>query len=295
MASSIDLSFSRYVAARKGASSARVREGALYAYAGDLRVRAALDTLRPVTLAVEASIRFWNAVGKNKLLGRAVRVSDRQFPKLRDIADVCGKALDVPVPPLYVSPELKGIEARTFGGEDAVVMVSAAFMDYLSPEEMTFVIGRELGHVQNGHTLYLTAVYFLTKVKNPVLRLGAQPAAIALKGWTRRAEITADRAGLMCVRDLEPARSALAKSTVGSPNLFAGIDVDEYLAQHEEMARGPGRFNELLAEEPAPTKRIAALKAFAETTFYRSIVGEAGGISKEECDARVGELLSVMR
>jgi len=39
----IDLSFARYVAARKGEASARSREGAAYAYGGDIKVRAALD------------------------------------------------------------------------------------------------------------------------------------------------------------------------------------------------------------------------------------------------------------
>ena len=55
----IDLSFARYVAARKGEVAARTREGAAYAYAGDIKVRAALDRVRPVTLAVEASVRLW--------------------------------------------------------------------------------------------------------------------------------------------------------------------------------------------------------------------------------------------
>ena len=50
----LDLSFPRYVAARKGAASARAREGAHYAYAADLRIRSALDKVRPVSLSVEA-------------------------------------------------------------------------------------------------------------------------------------------------------------------------------------------------------------------------------------------------
>ena len=53
----IDLSFPRYVAARKGAADARAREGSAYAYGGDLKVRATLDRIRPVTLAVEATVR----------------------------------------------------------------------------------------------------------------------------------------------------------------------------------------------------------------------------------------------
>ena len=71
----IDLSFARYVAARKGEVAARTREGAAYAYAGDIKVRAALDRVRPVTLAVEATIRLWQSVEKSRMLGTAVKVT----------------------------------------------------------------------------------------------------------------------------------------------------------------------------------------------------------------------------
>jgi hypothetical protein len=43
----IDLSFARYVAARKGDAAARSREGAAYAYGGDVKVRSALDRCAP--------------------------------------------------------------------------------------------------------------------------------------------------------------------------------------------------------------------------------------------------------
>ena len=73
----IDLSFARYVAARKGEASARSREGAAYAYGGDIKVRAALDRIRPVTLAVEATVRLWQSVEKSRMLGH-VGQGDRQ-------------------------------------------------------------------------------------------------------------------------------------------------------------------------------------------------------------------------
>ena len=69
----IDLSFARYVAARKGEASARSREGAAYAYSGDIKVRAALDRIRPVTLAVEATVRLWQSVEKSRMLGTSVK------------------------------------------------------------------------------------------------------------------------------------------------------------------------------------------------------------------------------
>ena len=83
----IDYDFADYVASRKVEAAARLREGAHYAYGGDLKVRSALDRVRPVTLAMEAATRFWHSVGKNRLLGNAIRVGERQFPELQGLLD----------------------------------------------------------------------------------------------------------------------------------------------------------------------------------------------------------------
>jgi hypothetical protein len=77
------------------------------------------------------------------------------------------------------------------------------------------------------------------------------------------------------------------------------VNVDEYLQQLDESQGGPGRFQELLASNPYLPKRVKALRLFAETTFYRSVIGQAAtadhpGITKEACDAQVGELLQVL-
>jgi Zn-dependent protease with chaperone function len=296
----VDLSFSRYVAARKGAASARVREGAHYAYGADTRLRSALDRLRPVTLAVEATLRFWQTVGRNRLLGSAVRVSEKQFPQLYRLALRAAEALQIPVPRLYVSSDNTFGTARTLGtADEATIVLYAPLMDNLSDAQMLFLIGHECGHIQNGHTIYLTALYFLTEVaKNYLLRWVVQPAILALNGWSRRAVITCDRAGLLCARDVATATSALVTLAVGSRRLYGDIDVDEYLRQLDEGQSGPRRFHELFAVSAYLPKRVQALRLFAETTFYRSVVGtlsEGTGISKEECDARVGELLAVFR
>ena len=77
-----------------------------------------------------------------------------------------------------------------------------------------------------------------------------------------------------------------------------------------EESRGPGRFDELGRSHPYLPKRVAALRLFAQTTYYKSVSWakpdkDAGagasapetvsGMSKEECDAKVAELLSVLR
>jgi Zn-dependent protease with chaperone function len=296
-----DLSFSRYVAARKGAASARSREGAAYAYAGDLKVRQTLDKIRPVTLAVEATVRFWQAVERSRMLGTSVKVTPKQFPNLQRLAERCAETLQIPVPTLYVSPNIGSLGAQTFGtADESYIVLNAALIDHLTEPELLDVIGHECGHIQNDHAVYLTTLYFLTRAGNMFLRWGVKPAVLALNAWARRAEITCDRTGLICTRDLDVSVGCLVKLALGSRKLYADINLDEYLAQLEE-AQGPGRFDELQRTHPYLPKRVAALRLFAQTTYYKSMVKAkndpepVGGTSKEECDAKVSELLSVLR
>ena len=150
----IDLSFPRYVAARKGAADARAREGSAYAYGGDIKVRATLDRVRPVTLAVEATVRLWQTVEKSRMLGTAVKVTPKQFPAVWKLVERCADTLRIAVPTVYVSPNIGSLNAHTFGtADDPCIVVYAARIDHLSDAEMLDVLGHECGHIQNNHVV----------------------------------------------------------------------------------------------------------------------------------------------
>jgi Zn-dependent protease with chaperone function len=302
----IDLSFSSYVAARKGEASARSRDGASYAYGGDLKIRAALDRVRPVTLAVEATVRLWQTVEKSRMLGTAVKVTEKQFARVWKLGLKCAEILRMPIPTLYVSPNIGSLNAHTFGTpDDPYIVINAALIDHLSEVELLDVIGHECGHIQNNHVVYMTTLFFLTRAANMFLRWSVKPAVLALNAWARRAEITCDRTGLICTRDLDVSVGCLVKLAIGSRKLYSDINLDEYLAQLEEVSRGPGRLDELMHTHPYLPKRVAALRLFASTTYYRSLIGTAAdparpdappaGLSKDECDAKVAEILSILK
>ena len=300
----IDLSFPRYVAARKGAADTRAREGSAYAYGGDLKVRATLDRIRPVTLGVEATVRLWQTVEKSRMLGTAVKVTPKQFPRLFKLAETCADTLRIPVPTVYVSPNVGSLNAHTFGtAEDPCVVVNAALIDHLTEPEMLDVLGHECGHIQNNHVVYMTTLHFLKHGANMFLRWSVKPAVLALNAWARRAEITCDRAAIICTRDLDVSVACLVKLALGSRKLYSDINVDEYLRQLEETSRSVGRFDELTQTHPYLPKRVAALRLFAETTYFKSLVAKPGtndgaaatGLSKDECDSRVSELLRILK
>jgi Zn-dependent protease with chaperone function len=291
----VDLSFSRYVAAHKGAARARVREAAIYAYGGDLRVRSNLDKLRPVTLALDAAARLWVS-DKGRLLQGAIQAGERQFPLVFAQVARCAEVLGIPAPPVYLVAEASLPGMRTFGSrEEASILVPAALADQLAEAELLFALGRECGRVQSGHVVYLTALHFLAQAGNPVLRFGAQPAVLALGAWARRAHLTADRAGLLCGRDLGAAGSALVKLAVGSAGEAA--QSAEYLRILGEAGDDMARLHQGLAAERDLAARIGALRLFAQTAYYLGGAGgepHPGALSREECDIKVADLLAVL-
>ncbi len=124
------------------------------------------------------------------------------------VAD-CARTLGVEKPAVYVrNNPFTRIYAVRAGGRDHLVLTSALLNLFEErPAELRFVIGRELGHIKCGHAeLKRTSYAILSAVQAinaavvpdryqnvlPLLGLGR------LFTWSREAEFSADRAGLLC-------------------------------------------------------------------------------------------------
>jgi Zn-dependent protease with chaperone function len=288
----MDFDFQRYIERKKCAREASTREGAAYAYTGDLKVLRTLDRLRPVRLAIEATVRMWKTVARAELLGTAVKVSPAQFPNIHQLVVKAAETLHIVVPTVYISPAL-ALNAHTFGtNEDAYIVLNGMLVDHLTEPELLGVLGHECGHIQNNHVVFSTALYYLVHFANRFVKWVVTPAVIALQGWSRRAEITCDRAGLLCTRNLEVSQAALLKLALGSQRLYKDLNVEAFVAQLDEAKGGPGKYTELLRDHPYVPKRVQALRTFAESAYYRGVLGQEGGTTAEECDAKVAELLA---
>jgi Zn-dependent protease with chaperone function len=295
------LDFKRFIENRKGPLPGPKDEakeedrGHAYAYVSDRNTRMAFTRMKPVELAVTAAVRLFKAVGKNQLLGNAVRVGPNQFPRMHKLVLQCADTLGIAPPTLYItnSPVMN---AMTFGtNDDSFIIVHAALIDYFSDEELLSVIGHEAGHIHNNHVVYLTALYYLRNMASVFLKWIVYPAEIALSGWMRRAEITCDRAGLLCSRSVDVSTRALAKLALGSSKLHAEFNVKAFADQYEDGKTGVGRYAEVTASHPWLSKRMKALEVFGESELYRrhSALGE-GGLTMDQVDEKVHEVIKVV-
>lgn len=288
--------FQHYVDVKKNPNSKRDARGfGEYAYSGDVRVLNSLSYVKPVRLASEASVRAFKAWYRSDILGRAIKVSGRQFPHLNSLVRECADELSIAAPTVYITQDFSSINAGTFGTEsDSFILVNSATVDRLSDAELKFVIGHECGHIQNSHVTYSTALHFLTYMAGNFVRWIITPARVALMGWSRRAEITCDRAGLVCAKDPDAAINALVKLAVGSQALVDQVDLDDYLGQIDDIKKGFGRVSEYFLSHPYLPKRVKALQLFAESEYYQHHVGNRGGTPLVEVDRQVDEIVSVL-
>lgn len=295
MSVGIDFDFARWLAARRGAMEQSAREGAAYAFAGERTFRRTLVMARPVTIALEATTRLWRDVARTELLSTAQRVTDEQYPRVYRAAKTAGAALRVKVPVIFAAPS-SSIKVKVLGTEDAPhLIVNLELAEKLEDHELVASIAHELAHVQNGHILFVTALHYLNHSAAFFVRWAVKPAILTLQAWSRRAEVTCDRASLIAVRNLDQTLAALVKLELGLDKK-AALNVDEYLQSVPDTAKGIGRYAELFRSHPYVPKRIGALRRFADSALYAQLTGQdpAGKPSITEVDKQVADLISVL-
>jgi len=294
MSVGVDFDFPKWLAHRRGSIEQSAREGAAYAFSGEMKFRHTLAMARPVTMALEATTRLWRDVARTELLGTAVKVSDEQYPRVFRAAKAAGAALNVRVPPVFAAAS-SSIKVKVLGTEDAPhLIVNFELAEKLDDQELIAAIGHELGHVQNNHILFATALHYLTHGAAFFVRWAVQPAILTLQAWSRRAEITCDRAGMLALKDGHKAMAALTKLELGLDK-NAAFNVEEYLANPPDPKKGLGRFTEGFRSHPYMPKRVAAMKMFEASALFAKVTGgdPAGKPSLPDIDKRVSDLISV--
>ena len=296
MARLVGQDFAKFVAERKARRpGADAGDAHAYAYVSDRTTREAFERIKPVELAVAAGVRVFKHVGKAQLLGQAVKVGPKQFPRVHAVAESCAATLGIATPTMYVvnNPYLN---AGTYGtNDDAFIMLHSALVDHFTDEELATVIGHECGHIHNNHVVYLTVLYYLSHMAGMVLRSVSLPALLALRAWNRRAEITCDRAAALCTGDLEVTLRSLTKLALGSRKLYDELNVEAFVEQYDEAQATVGRFSEVFATHPWLPKRVLALRQFGMSELFRRRSGSGDtGLSMEQVDEAVHQIIKVV-
>lgn len=200
--------------------------------------RAALMALRRVPAFDTVLRKVFGLFGEKPIRlafqSNAVRVSENQFPWIWErYVEVC-ETLDAPRYELFVS-QTPLVNAGAYGMEKPFIVLNSGAVRLLDREELTWLLGHELGHIMSGHVLYRTMTVLLLQLAQlgfPVVGLAARAVLVALLEWNRKAELSSDRAGLLAVQNPEATLKGFMKLAGGGSD--EETNLNEFLVQAEE-------------------------------------------------------------
>jgi Zn-dependent protease with chaperone function len=181
-------------------------------------------------------------------------------------------------------------------------VLNSATIALLDKEERRDILGHEMGHIMSGHTTYTTiAIIILTVgLRNlPFLAgMALLPFQLALLEWYRKAELSADRAGLLVTQDLDVSMRTFLKMAGGAAgddeiSLEAFLEQAEtYETQGDLADRVWQVINTAFKTHPFGTVRAAELQRWVKSGAYDKILsgdyprrGDPGHLSDDYVDA----------
>jgi len=308
--SGIQFGFRNYVNRRHEMENERLSGNGLpdYAFAMDYELRKKLDAI-PHLYSLGKNIcgtmagRYMHHYNMNGLL-----VGPDQFPDVYEIGCACARRLGIGIPNIYIIND-QSINACTIATDDVepVIAVNSGLYERFTPGELKCVIGHECGHIHNQHGVYnmLGAIILQVglgtisgMISTQILSLLTMSSQMALNAWSRAAEVTCDRAGMICCDRVEDAYYVNAKLTYGAALGEHSVNIEALRQQFEEHKGGIARLDELLYDHPVAARRIAAETEFAQCdVFYRwrPELKEPGMAlhSREETDERCRRYVAV--
>jgi Zn-dependent protease with chaperone function len=253
--------------------------------------RAALNSLRALPgfdVAVRKIAGFFGERGiRNLFLGDAVLVGPTQRPALHALYQEVLQALDwppegEPPPQLYVA-QTPFANAGAVGFDRPFIVINSGALELLSRDEQRFLLAHELGHIMSGHTTYRTIAVIVMSFGFSVLPIVATvallPFQLALLEWYRKAELSADRAGLLGSQHVRASLRTFL-SLAGGKVVDDTVDLDAYLEQARDYEVGGSSWdavlkalNTALREHPFHTVRVGELNRWVEAGGYSRILG----------------------
>nr|WP_156994217.1 M48 family metallopeptidase [Pseudonocardia acaciae] len=248
--------------------------------------RAAMATLRAmpgVAEGLKAVSGLFAERGERLLaLASAIRVGPKQYPRIDRLRRECAEVLDLPaVPNLFIARSAQA-NAYTIGIDEPFIVMTTGLVEALDTESLRFSIGHEMGHVLSGHAVLRTILIRLVSLQGtvswlPVGALGLRAMIAALHEWFRKAELTCDRAGLLCGQDPTAALRTHLYLAGGSDS--SEIDIPSFLEQareYEQTEDVRDSIQKLLMVEgmshPFAVVRAAQLQRWSASEEYRAIL-----------------------
>lgn len=228
-------------------------------------------------------VKYDSVVTEITYKGNGFCLDRESSPVIYGILEKNCQILGVDDIPLMSSAWAYRISSESIGGEKPRIVISSGAVDLLSPGELSFLIGHELGHIVCGHKPYHTLLELLyspliDKVDEFSL---ASVVKLPMLEWYRISHYTADRIGLLCCQDINVALSAMMKMAGYPKKYYDRIDINSILKQAEVFENSNKELmNSMLTKfivkatsKPWMVVRAKQLSDWYNSDCYRKLIG----------------------
>ncbi len=302
----IKVNFGEYVARMRSRDDAhRINGIPDYAFAMDLKLR---EEIRKIPffyslskkVAVHAEARY-----RQILTASSVLAGPNQFGDLYEMTQDCAKRLGIGSPNLYVLHD-QSVNAFTYASDTVTptIVVHSGMVERMTPGELKCVIGHECGHVHNEHQVYMSIYNLISGALSgagSLMQLLSTSSVFLFLQWSRAAEVTCDRAAMICSDNIEDAVNVNKKLAYGSfINREEEVDIEDLRRQLDELSTTASVFTEIGSTHPASIRRVLASEAFAHCELlyrWRPELKKPGMVlhTKEETDAECEKYTAVFK
>jgi Zn-dependent protease with chaperone function len=225
------------------------------------------------------------------LMGNSIQVGPRQYSTIYQMFRECVRDLDIyPEPTLFVSQNPQA-NSYALGQEHPYIVINTGILDLLDEAEIRSVLAHELGHIKCGHTILIQMAMWAMNAAAAISELTfgignfvGQALIYAFFEWRRKAELSADRAALLVMDDLNPVMSSMMKVSGGSNKYAHECSLQEFIKQAENyQALDEDGLNQVykflmytgvqgtMLTHPFPVERVHYLQSWAVSEEYQQI------------------------
>jgi Zn-dependent protease with chaperone function len=225
------------------------------------------------------------------LMGNSIQVGPRQYSTIYQMFRESVRDLDIyPEPTLFVSQNPQA-NSYALGQENPYIVINTGILDLLNEVEIRAVLAHELGHIKCGHTILIQMAMWAMSAASAIgeLTFGignfvTQALIYAFFEWRRKAELSADRAALLVIDDLNPVMSTMMKISGGSVKYANECSLQEFIRQSESyQALDADGLNQIykflmyngaqgmMLSHPFPVERLHYLREWEVSEEYQQI------------------------
>ncbi|MEM7104054.1 MAG: M48 family metallopeptidase [Bacteroidota bacterium] len=211
------------------------------------------------TRGLDAVVKKFYDLGIEKVIkmqhtGSALKATRRNFPKVINAVETACSILNVDVVPDIYITRSERLHATCLGVDHPIIVLSSESVNRLTEPELLFIIGREIGQIQNEHILYLEIgfifpelVEVFSSVTLGLANIVSGGLRYALFNWSQMADYTADRAGFLACQDIKVVIMMLAKFAGLPESHWESYEIEDFLDQARSF-EGPseGMFEKVM-------------------------------------------------